>query len=72
MNLIKKVSLGIILIFISGGSIFSQEYSAMTYNIRYGTPNDGENWWELRKSWVGDVINFYEPDVLGIQEGLHQ
>ncbi len=43
----------------------------MTYNIRYNTSGDGENWWEKRKDWVADVINFYEPDVLGIQEGLH-
>ena len=51
---------------------FSQ-YSAMTYNIRYSTQNDGENWWELRKEWVADLVNYYEPDFLGIQEGLlHQ
>ncbi len=67
----NKFLLTIILLSISGGNVFSQEYSAMTYNIRYSTPNDGENWWELRKDWVKDVINFYEPDVFGIQEGLH-
>ncbi len=51
------------------GNIFAQ-YSAMTYNIRYSTPNDEENWWENRKEWVADLIRFYEPDVFGIQEGL--
>lgn len=49
----------------------SAQYSAMTYNIRYSTPNDGENWWENRKEWVANLIRFYEPDVFGIQEGLH-
>ena len=45
----------------------------MTYNIRYDNPNDGENHWELRKRWLANQINFVEPDVLGIQEGLsHQ
>ncbi len=48
----------------------AQNYSAMTYNIRYSTPNDGENQWELRKEWVASIVSFYEPDVLGIQEGL--
>jgi endonuclease/exonuclease/phosphatase family metal-dependent hydrolase len=47
------------------------QYSAMTYNIRYSTPNDGENWWEYRKAWVAELVNYYAPDVLGIQEGLH-
>ncbi len=47
------------------------QYSAMTYNIRFSTQNDGENWWELRKEWVADLVNYYEPDVLGIQEGLY-
>ncbi|RNC83285.1 MAG: endonuclease/exonuclease/phosphatase family protein [Balneola sp.] len=51
--------------------VLAQDYSAMTYNIRYNTQGDGVDWWENRKEWVADVINFYEPDVLGIQEGLH-
>lgn len=46
------------------------QYSAMTYNIRYATDRDGINSWENRKEWVSDLINYYEPDVLGIQEGL--
>lgn len=46
------------------------QYSAMTYNIRYSTTNDGPNWWENRKEWVADLVNYNAPDVLGIQEGL--
>lgn len=48
------------------------QFSAMTYNIRYSTPNDGENWWEQRKEWVAEVVDYYAPDVLGIQEGLER
>ena len=48
-----------------------QSIAAMTYNIRYINPNDGENWWELRKDEVADLVNYYEPDFLGIQEGLY-
>jgi endonuclease/exonuclease/phosphatase family metal-dependent hydrolase len=43
----------------------------MTYNIRYDSPNDGENHWELRKRWMANQIKFIEPEVLGIQEGLY-
>jgi endonuclease/exonuclease/phosphatase family metal-dependent hydrolase len=45
----------------------------MTYNIRYDNPNDGENKWDLRKHFLSQQIQFYSPDILGIQEGkLHQ
>jgi endonuclease/exonuclease/phosphatase family metal-dependent hydrolase len=45
--------------------------SAMSFNIRYNNPNDKENWWENRKNEVVDLINYYHPDFLGIQEGLN-
>ena len=51
-------------------SLVGQSVSAMSYNIRYNTANDGDNWWELRKSEVVKLINYYDPDFLGIQEGL--
>ena len=44
--------------------------SAMTYNIRYNNPDDKENWWENRKAEVIDLIDFYSPDILGLQEAL--
>ena len=42
----------------------------MTFNIRYGTANDGENSWPNRNQLVLDVINDYAPDILGTQEAL--
>lgn len=59
----------ILLLILSGAAVAQQ--SAMTFNIRYSTQNDGENWWELRKERVANLVRFYEPDVMGIQEGLH-
>lgn len=47
------------------------QYSAMTYNIRYATELDGENSWEHRKHKIFSLLEVYEPDILGIQEGLH-
>jgi endonuclease/exonuclease/phosphatase family metal-dependent hydrolase len=41
---------------------------AMTFNIRYGSANDGENHWEKRKSLVIDRIQAFSPDLIGLQE----
>ena len=48
----------------------SAQQSIMSYNLRYNTPNDGENWWEYRKHEVAEMIKHYQPGILGIQEGL--
>jgi len=42
----------------------------MTFNIRYNTPDDGENWWELRKEEVVELLKHYHPDFIGIQEAM--
>ena len=42
----------------------------MTYNIRYDNPNDGVNQWNNRKEVLLSQINYYQPDILGTQEGL--
>lgn len=50
---------------------FAQDYGMMTYNIRYDNPEDGKNAWGQRKESVCNLLKYYEPDILGIQEGLH-
>lgn len=42
----------------------------MSFNIRYGAANDGENRWEVRKPLVIETIKRYDPDLLGTQECL--
>lgn len=42
----------------------------MTFNIRYGTAEDGSNAWSNRRALVADIIAEASPDVLAIQEGL--
>jgi endonuclease/exonuclease/phosphatase family metal-dependent hydrolase len=42
----------------------------MSFNIRYGTANDGENAWERRKKMLLDCIRTANPDLLGVQEAL--
>jgi endonuclease/exonuclease/phosphatase family metal-dependent hydrolase len=43
----------------------------MTFNIRYGTANDGPNRWELRRDHLIQVVKTHDPDVIGLQEALH-
>ncbi|HNO93728.1 MAG TPA: endonuclease/exonuclease/phosphatase family protein [Anaerolineales bacterium] len=40
----------------------------MSFNIRYGTAEDGANHWEKRKPLVLERIREFGPDLLGIQE----
>ena len=42
----------------------------MSFNIRYGTANDGENRWENRRDFLIDTIKAFNPDLLGTQETL--
>ena len=46
------------------------EIRVMSFNIRYGTANDGENHWDKRKEFLLDTIKAYNPDLLGTQETL--
>ncbi|WP_026896851.1 endonuclease/exonuclease/phosphatase family protein [Daejeonella oryzae] len=42
----------------------------LTYNIRFSTPNDGVNAWTNRKDWVKELVEFYDTDILCVQEAL--
>lgn len=42
----------------------------MSYNIRYGTAQDGENHWDLRKDFLVKTIRAFDPDLLGTQETI--
>jgi endonuclease/exonuclease/phosphatase family metal-dependent hydrolase len=43
----------------------------MSFNIRYGTANDGPDRWELRRAQLFDLLKAQNPDVIGLQEALH-
>ncbi len=42
----------------------------MSFNIRYGTADDGENRWALRKDVVVETVKAYGPALVGLQECL--
>ena len=50
------------------GFVHSQNLKMMTYNIRLDVAVDGENNWSHRKDFFTSQIQFYEPDIFGVQE----
>lgn len=42
----------------------------MSFNIRFGSANDGDNHWDHRHQLVVETISAYNPDLLGTQETL--
>ena len=43
--------------------------TALSYNIRYDSPNDGENIWNIRKRGLVTLLESSNPDIIGTQEG---
>ena len=41
-----------------------------SFNIRYGTAQDGDNHWDKRKDFLIETIRSFNPDLLGTQETL--
>lgn len=59
----------IIFIFMALGIFsYAQTFKVITYNIRLNIESDGENAWPLRQDYLTSQIQFYEPDIFGIQE----
>ena len=48
----------------------SPELRVMSFNIRYGTANDGKDRWANRQELVVTVIKDFAPDLIGTQETL--
>jgi endonuclease/exonuclease/phosphatase family metal-dependent hydrolase len=48
----------------------SRPLRVMTFNIRYGTANDGPDHWNHRRDMVVQVFRDHRPDVVGMQEVL--
>ena len=64
----KKQILFILLLF--PATIFAQQMNIISFNIRYNTPNDGENAWPNRIEMASGLLRFHEADIFGLQEAL--
>ncbi|MFC1795446.1 endonuclease/exonuclease/phosphatase family protein, partial [Planctomycetota bacterium] len=54
----------------AGAGAGDLELGVMTFNIRYGSANDGDDSWDKRKEMVCDVLRRHDPDIVGLQEAL--
>ena len=70
----KSISATLVIVMvISNFFSYGQSLKVMTYNIRLDVSSDGANAWPLRKDFLASQIQFYEPDILGVQEAMpHQ
>ena len=62
----KYLFTAMITLFLTFGN--AQSLKLMTYNIRLDVESDGENKWSNRKDYFTSQIQFYEPDIFGVQE----
>jgi endonuclease/exonuclease/phosphatase family metal-dependent hydrolase len=64
-----SIKILLLLLVASGTPIgYAQNLKLMTYNIRLDLDADGENSWTNRKDFFTSQIQFYEPDIFGVQE----
>lgn len=73
MRRLKHYIFSVIFITFSLVDSYAQDLSVCTLNVRWDNKGDGDNQWENRKENIVDFINYYAPDVIGLQEALiHQ
>lgn len=72
LNFVLAMALACLIVSVAFGQTkkASTEVRVMSFNIRYGTANDGENHWEKRKDFLIETIKAFNPDLLGTQETL--
>lgn len=67
MNQVKKIIVSVVFL-LMGFFSNAQTLKVMTYNIRLDVDSDETNAWPFRKEYFSSQIQFYNPDVFGIQE----
>ena len=65
-----KLKLIVLLFFFFTGFYAQNNMVFLTYNIKLDYPKDGENSWTNRKSFMVRQLQFYEPDIFGVQEAM--
>ena len=67
MKKTNVIFLAVMLLLVSA-PFYGQNLKIMTYNIRLDVASDGENAWPNRKDYFASQIQFYSPDIFGVQE----
>lgn len=69
----KSIAFFFMQLFLLSSVTFAQKakhIDVMSFNIRYDNPEDGKQNWHHRKENVVRMINFYDLDIMGLQEVL--
>ncbi|TDT40608.1 endonuclease/exonuclease/phosphatase family metal-dependent hydrolase [Maribacter spongiicola] len=56
---------------VSISTIYGQEVDVLTYNIKYDNVSDTVNNWNNRKAPMVALLQYYNSDIIGMQEVLH-
>jgi len=70
-NLLTSLVIGLVLFAIPLPSL-SQTTNIISYNIKYDNTGDTINNWNDRKTSLAKLLQHYDADIVGIQEGLHR
>ncbi len=68
MNQLMRRYLFIIALLTSLLSMAATPFQVMTFNVRLDVAGDGANAWSNRKDHVGLMLNYYAPELIGMQE----
>lgn len=60
----------VLLLVTATGASAQQSVTVLSYNIRYGTAQDGDHVWPNRRALVIDLLRDHAPQLIGIQEAL--
>ncbi|MEO6175156.1 MAG: endonuclease/exonuclease/phosphatase family protein [Flavobacterium circumlabens] len=66
----RNIVIIVLVLLLVSNSFYGQNLKIMTYNIRLDVASDGENAWSNRKDFFTSQIQFYSPDIFGVQEAL--
>jgi len=69
-NLFNAMVIGLVLFTIPLPSL-SQTTNLISFNIKYDNTGDTINNWNDRKASLAKLIQHYDADIVGIQEGLY-
>lgn len=63
----RNIVIIVLVLLLVSNSFYGQNLKIMTYNIRLDVASDGENAWSNRKDFFTSQIQFYSPDIFGVQ-----
>ena len=63
----------LLLVLLAALAVQAQELVVCTYNVRYKNNGDTDagNGWNTRRTYLINLMNFQQPDLLGVQEALN-